>query len=250
MKLNTHYRNIAIVLSALALSVTLFLTHALAGLGSSEVIFAKPPAFVEQYASERFASTQADSTKPTEATLTKDFYREALLVRNVILDGLPINDVIALFSHPEKAKRVKIALALADVNFRLSHDEQSGFDEKRTQFWEDAKAHNTDIQNALFEALIASAKEGTSNHIPYTLAWWMQETKPKAVEVLAWAAKHHPYTWIRNFSVYYVVQFGDNEERASSLISDRVNDPVFRVRKQVLDQRIRRFKERIFGKET
>ena len=77
----------------------------------------------------------------------------------------------------------------------------------------------------------------------------MPEQKPKAVEMLTWAAKHHPDTWIRNFSIFYVVQFGDNEQHASALIADGTHDPIYRVRKQVLEQRIRRFKETLFGKD-
>ena len=100
----------------------------------------------------------------------------------------------------------------------------------------------------MFEALIASAQENTRNFIPYTLAWWMQEQKPQAVEMPAWAAKHHVDPWVRSFSIFYVAQYGENDRLAKALIKDRVHDPVFRVRKQVLEQRFRKIKAALLGK--
>lgn len=242
-------------------AVLLFLTHALAGLNAKEVTFAPPPTFVDEYASKLKTKLDVESASGTESQpftqneqtkvkLTKDYFNEAALVRKVIVNGESSDELIRLFSHPDKAQRVKIAFAFGEVNFKLSHDEGTGFDEKRKQFWKEAEEHSAAIQNALFEALIASAEESSWNDIPYTLAWWMPEQKSKAVEMLAWAAKHHPDTWIRNFSVYYVVQFSGDETHAAALISDRIHDPVFRVRKQVLEQRVRRFKEMVFGTEA
>ena len=87
--------------------------------------------------------------------------------------------------------------------------------------------------------MITSAKEGTTTRIPYTLAW-MPGQDHKTVEVLTWAAKHHPDSWVRWFSVYFVVQFGGIEEHAVHLLKDRRHDPDYRVRKLVLSQRWRK----------
>ena len=63
----------------------------------------------------------------------------------------------------------------------------------------------------------------------------------KTAEVLAWAAKHHPDPWVRRFSVFFVVEHGGHEEFAGPLLRNRTHDPDYRVRKEVLDQRFRRF---------
>lgn len=249
MSFRFNLKKVVIAASLIAIAVTLFLIHALAGLGSSAVVFAEPPAFVEQYVSERFGIEITPQQEDVTTNFTKDYFNEAALVRNVMVNGEPTDQLIELFNHADKEKRVKIAFAFSEVNIKLSHDDVTGFDDKRKQFWEEVSEHSEAMQNALFEALITSAQEGTRTFIPYTLAWWMQEQKTKALEMLVWAAKHHPDSWVRNFSVYYVVQFGDNEEHAVALLEDRVHDPVFKVRKQVLEQRIRRFKESVFGKE-
>jgi len=55
---------------------------------------------------------------------------------------------------------VNVASAFANVNIEYTHDEESSFPEKRNQFGIDAKEHFPEIQNALSEALIASAEEG------------------------------------------------------------------------------------------
>lgn len=250
MSFNFVLKKTIILASLIASVVVLFLIYALAGLGSSPVTYIEPPEFVEHYVSARYATdTEPSHNQDSEIKLTTDYFNEAALVRNVIVNGESTDQLVRLFTHSDKAKRVKIAFAFGEVNFKLSHDEGTGFDEKRVKFWEEVETHNADIQNALFEALIVSAEERTRNFIPYTLAWWMQEQKPKALDMLVWAAKHHPDAWVRNFSVYYVVQFGDNEKHATELIEDRTHDPVFRVRKQVLEQRIRRLKESVFAKE-
>lgn len=239
-----------IALSFIALLISVFYVHALAGLASDPVTFVEPPAFVKKYVSDKYKQDLIEPNKDENpAKLTTDYFNQAALVRNVIVNGDSTDELLALFTHPEKAQRVKIAFAFADVNIKLSHDEGTDFDNKRKAFWNKMNAHSADIQSALFEALITSAEERTRTFIPYTLAWWMQDNKPKTVEMLNWAAKHHPDPWVRNFSVYYVIQFGDNEEYAKELIEDRTHDPVFKVRHRILEQRFRRFEEAIFGKE-
>ena len=131
-------------------------------------------------------------------------------------------------------------MAFSAVNVKFSHNEETGFAEKRRQFWLDVEEHLPDIQNALSEALITSAEEGTANYIPYTLAWMPGQGR-ETVELLSWAAKHHPYWWVRRFSVYFVVEFGQNQELANQLLQNRTHDPEYRVRKEVLDLRIKRF---------
>lgn len=232
---------------ALLTTVTLlFLIYSLAGLGASPVAFANPPSFVEQYAAQRYPPQP--SIIDEKVKKTSDFFNNAAMVRNVIVNEEPIDEMMALFTHPDKAVRVNIALAFAEVNIRLSHDDGTKFDAKRKLFWKQADSYSSDIQNALFEALIVSAQEKTRTFIPYTLAWWMEDEKLKAVKVLTWAAQHHPDTWVRNFSTYFVVQYGGSEEHAQILLASQVHDPVFKVRNQALTQKTRRLREAVFGK--
>jgi len=140
-----------------------------------------------------------------------DFSDEEALVFNVIMVG-DVNSasfdlLMRLFTHPEKAQRVKIAAAYGAVNGRFTHDEESGFADKRTQFLIDTEEHHLDIQNAFFEALIASAEERTLTLLPYTMAWFPSQNR-ETVELLAWSAKHHQNWWARRFSVFFVVEFG------------------------------------------
>jgi hypothetical protein len=238
-----------IIFGVITVLAGLFFVHAVGGLASKEVEFAEPPLFVAQYVTDNYGSGNSGTESDVPNNLTKDYFNDAALVRNVIVNGESPEELIRRFTSPDKATRVKIAAAFGQVNIKLSHDEGSNFDERRDEFWEKVKGHEAAMQNALFEALIISAQEQARTYIPYTLAWWMQDDKVKAVDMLAWAAKHHPDPWVRRFSVYYVVQFGDNEEHAVDLIADRTHDPLFRIRAHVLGQRYRRFKEMIFGKE-
>ena len=81
--------------------------------------------------------------------LTTDFSNEEALVHKVIFDGESPDVLLRLFAHPEKAQRVKMASAFAAVNVEFTHDEESGFAEKREQFWIDVEEQLPDIQNAL-----------------------------------------------------------------------------------------------------
>ena len=252
MNISFTFKKLIIATAVLATVVVVFLVHALAGLSARPVVFADPPAFVEQYAAEMDHSDPSSPPKEPEtdgghvdefesAKLTTDFSNEEALVHKVIFDGKSPDVLLQLFAHPEKAQRVKMALAFAAVNVEFTHDEESGFAEKREQFWIDAAEHLPDIRNALCEALITSAEEGTANYYsPYTLAW-MPGQDHKTVELLAWAAEHHPDPRVRRFSVFFVVEFGRNEGLAGPLLRNRTHDPDYRVRKEVLDQRFRRF---------
>ena len=251
MKISSTIKKLIIATAVVAMVIGVFVVHALAGLSAIPVVFADPPAFVERYAaglgrldpSSTSMEPEADGGGANESEkLTSDFSNEEALVRSVILDGQSPDLLLRLFSSREKARRVKVALAFAAVNADLTHDEESGFAEKRSQFWIDVEKHLPDIQNALYEALIASAKEGTSNRIPYTLAW-MPGQGHETVELLGWAAKHHPDPWVRRFSVFFVVEHGRDEELAGPLLRNRTHDPDYGVRKEVLDQRFRRFGE-------
>ena len=256
MTINSTFKKLIIATAVVALAVVVFFVHALAGLSAGPVVFAEPPAFVERHAAEMDHSDPSSLPKVSEtdgkyvdaseyANLTVGFSKEEALVLKVIMDGTmdssSLDVLLRLFAHPEKAQRVKIASALAAVNHKYTHDEESGFPEKRKQFWVDAKEHLPNMRNALSEALITSAKEGTRTNVWYTLAWLKPEQTRETVEVFAWAAKHHPDPWIRKFSVYYVVQYGGHEDLAGPLLQNRTHDPDYRVRKEVLDQRFRRF---------
>lgn len=223
-----------------------------ADLNVTPVVFAAPPAFVEQYATKMDHSDPPFTLKKPETNrghveesgpvkLTTDFANEKALLHKVFFEGELPNTFLRLIAHPEKAQRVKMALAFSAINAEFTHDEESGFPEKRRQFWVDVEEHLPTIQNALFEALITSAEEGTSNRIPYTLAW-MPGQAHETVELLAWAAEHHPDHWVRRFSVFFVVEHGQNEELAGPLLRNRTDDPDYRVRKEVSKQRTRRFK--------
>ncbi len=252
MDIHLPFKKIIIAIAAIASVVALFLVYALAGLNSSPVQFGEPPAFVEQYAREIQHSEQsvlaagtvgnAHTSQPALRELTTDYAKEEELVRKVFFEGGSLDPFLSLFTHPDKAQRVKIALAFSAVNVEFTHNEESGFPDKRRQFWVDAAEAIPDIRNALFEALIASAKEGTANYIPYTVAW-MPGQGEETVEIFAWSAKHHSNWWIRRFSLYFVVEFGGDEMLANTLLSSRTHDPDYRVRREVLDLRINSFKK-------
>jgi len=255
MTISTTFKKLIIATAIVAAVVVVFLVHALAGLGARPVVFAEPPAFVERYAVEMDHSDPSSLPKVPEtdgryvdeseyANLTVGFSKEEALVLKVIMDGdldsSSLDVLLRLFAHPEKAQRVKIASAFAAVNRKYTHDEESGFPEKRNQFWKDAKENFPNIQNALSEALIVSAEEGTSTNIPYTLAWLPGQGR-ETVELFAWAAKHHWDPRVRRSSIYYVVKLGGHEDLAGPLLQNRIHDPDYSVRKEVLDLRYRRF---------
>ena len=251
MSISAPFKKLIIATAVVAMVVVVFLVHALAGLSARPVVFADPPAFVERYAAEMDYSDPSSLPKLSEtyvghgatsefAELTADFSNEEALVFNVILDGESLDELARLFAHPEKAQRVKIASAFAAVNVKFSHNEETGFADKRRQFWLDAEEHLPDLQNALSEALITSAEEGTTTRIPYTLAWMPGQGR-ETVELFVWAAKHHPEPRVRRASVYFVVKLEGDEDLAGPLLRDQIHDPDYRVRKSALNLRFRRF---------
>lgn len=250
MSINPRLKKLMVAIAAVALVIGAFLAYSLAGLTASPVVFDAPPVFVERHATKMKHVEPATSTTESElesrqvnagdsAKVTEDFSAEEALVNSVFFGEESPETILRLFRHSDKTQRVKMALAFSSVNLKFTHDEESGYPEKRKQFWADYEENIPDIRNALFEALIASAEEDTSNYIPYTVAWIPGQGQ-ETVELLAWAAKHHPNWWVRSFSVYFVVEFGKNEELAGSLLASRTHDPDYRVRKQVLDLRIKR----------
>lgn len=250
--LNSLYiKRLTIVIVFFIAMAAVFLIHALAGWNSKPVTFADPPEFVARYGAEmEYSDPLAVPDLPSaiggekgeskNVKLTADFSYHQALIHQRIFDGESHDEVLMLFTHPDKVQRVKMALALAAINIEFTHNEESGFAEKREQFWIDVEKHLPNIQNALSEALISSALEKTANRIPYTLAW-MPGQNNETVELLAWAAKHHPDWWVRRFSVYFVVKFGGDESLAAPLLQNRIHDPDYRVRKQALELRINRF---------
>ena len=249
-------KKIAIAVCLIAMLVGGFLIHALAGLSARPVVFANPPEFVERYAAELDHSdpsrllqepeTSSEHVGESEfADLTAGLSEAEVQVFNVLMDGTSPDVLPRLFAHPDKVQRVKVASAFASVNIRFSHNDESGYPEKRVLFWVELEEHLPDIQNALSEALIATAEEGTRTRIPYTLAW-MPNQNHETVELLAWAAQHHPDPWVRRFCVYFVIEFGGDEELAGPLLRNRIHDPSYTVRKEVLKLRFNRF-IRAFG---
>ncbi len=251
MTISFRFKKLIIATAVLAMVVVVFLVYALAGLSANPVIFADPPAFVERYAAEMdhsdlsSQSTELETDGAQLATskfpkLTADFSVEEALVFNVMMAGESSDVLMRLFAHPDKAQREKMASAFATVIVKFTHNEETGFAAKKRQFWTDAKDNLPDLQNALSEALITSAEQGKTNRIPYTLAWMPGQGR-ETVELFVWAAKHHPDPWVRLSSVYYVVKLGGNEDIAAPLLRDLTDDPVYRVRKEALDLRFRRF---------
>jgi hypothetical protein len=160
------------------------------------------------------------------------------------MTGTSVETLSHYFTHHEKAQRVKVASALAAVNTRFTHDEESGFAEKRSEFWIDVEEFLPDIQNALSEALIVSAEERTRTYIPYTLMW-MPGQGHETIELFAWAANHHSDPWVRRFCINMVVRFGEDEELTRQLLRSGVHDPDYNVRKEVLGRRYARFMQMV-----
>ena len=250
MKTFSRFKFWFIGAALLACSVVAYLIYALAGFTSKPVKFDVPPPFVQQYANalnhpdfdelEGYNDYYTDHRhQSTSDNITDDYSRETALLHSVIFDGQSPDLALELFGHPDKRVRVKMASAFAEMNIKYSHDEESGYPDKRRKFWKDWASYLPNMENALFEAVVTSAKEGTLNYIPYTLAW-MPTQDQDTVELLTWAAEHHPDPWVRRFSVYFVVKFGGNETMAKQLLESRVDDPAYIVRKQVLDLKYER----------
>ncbi len=255
------YKSLIIATVIIVFAVGSFFVHALAGLSTHPVMFANPPAFVAKYASEmdhsdplttpKEAETNngnADETKVDESEIDKaklakwmeGFSYEEELAFKAVMTGETIHEFYRLISHPEKKQRVKIASAYAAMHVRYSHHEESGFGNKRNQFNANLNEHLPDFRNALSEALIVSAEEGTVTRIPYTLAWLPGQGR-ETIELFKWSAKHHPQPRVRRASIYFVAKLGKDEELVGALLRDKNQDPDYRVRKLALDLRYRKF---------
>ena len=239
MNIPLAVKKLLIVISLIAIAVIAFLFNALSSFSTHPIAFSEPPKFVEKYASALKGSSPtpiSTESKSVAGSWTTELSKEEALVRKVFFDGASTNLLIPLFRSPVKSQRVKIALAFSNLNVEYTHDEDSGVPEKVRQFWQQQEIYIDDIRNALFEALIVSAEENTSNYIPYTLAW-MPGRGVETVEVFAWAAKHHSDWWIRRFAVYFVAEFGQVESLTDAVLISKAKDPDYRVRKEVLGQR-------------
>lgn len=225
-----NLKKVLIPIALLGCASGIFLIHSLAGLNSYPVVFAEPPAAFALFTDE--IKNMAPTKIPSQ--LTQSYSEEEALLHQVFFDGKSIELIMERFAHSDSAKRIKMASAFANFNVQYSHDDESGYPERRKRFWQEVEQRIPILQQAFFEALIMSAVEETPNFIPYTLGW-MPGPKSETVELFTWAAQHHSDWWVRRFSVYFVVKFGDNKEFASLLLRDRVNDPDYRVRKQVLE---------------
>ena len=170
----------------------------------------------------------------------KNFSYEEELAFKAVMTGETLDELYRLISHPEKEQRVKMASAYASMHIQYTHHEESGFDEKRNQFNANLNEHVYDFRNALSEAFIVSAEEGTVTRIPYTLAWLPGQGR-ETVELFEWSAKHHPQPRVRRASVYFVAKLGKDEELVGALLQDKSHDPDYRVRKLALDLRYRIF---------
>ena len=142
MNISYTFKKLIIATAVVVMVVAAFLVHALAGLSARPVVFADPPAFVERYAAEMDHSDPSSLPKEFETDgghvdeyestkVTTDFSNEEALVLDLVLDGESSDVLLRLFTHPEKAQRVKVAMAFAALNVRLNHDEESDFSEKK-----------------------------------------------------------------------------------------------------------------------
>ncbi|KAF7789053.1 hypothetical protein PRUB_a5377 [Pseudoalteromonas rubra] len=252
MTLRYPLKHILISLTAIALVAAVFLVHTLGGLNSQPVVYAEPPAFVERYATAINNSTAPIPSVPAKpksndtdhTVLTKwmeGFTYEETLAFKAIMTGETLDEFLRLFSHPDKAQRIKVASAFAAVQIKYTHNEESGYPKKRNQFMADKSltAHFPVIRNALAEALIATAKEGIPTRIPYTLAWLTGQGQ-ETIELFTWSAQHHPDHNVRRSSIYYVSILNGGENVAGPLLQSRIHDPVYSVRKLALDLRFRK----------
>lgn len=228
-----------------------FFVDAVAGLFTNPISYVPPPSFVKQYLSHIHFSDPKSIVKtlnpsdlghdiPQYKKWIEGFSYEEVLVYKAIMQGRSPDELWQLFAHPEHAQRIKIASALAAVNIKYTHNDESGFAPKRNQFWKDVDAHMPDIRNALSEALIDSVKTGAHNRIPYTLAWLPGQGK-ETVDLFLWAANHHPDHNVRRSCMYYVTILSQDEEMINSLLLSARHDPSYGVRMLALDLRYRKW---------
>lgn len=266
MNKSVTFKSLIIATVIVVLAVGCFFVHALAGLNSHPVMFAEPPEFVARYAAKmqhsdslitpkeaetnnenigesKINESKIDKEEIDKAKMAKwmeNFSDEEELAFKAVMTGETLDEFYRLISHPEKAQRVKIAAAYAAIHVRYSHHEESGFGEKRNQFNANLNEHLADFRNALSEALIASAREGTVTRIPYTLAWLPGQGR-ETIELFEWSAKHHPQARVRRASIYFVAKLAKDEKLVDSLLRSKSHDPDYRVRKLALDLRYRKF---------
>lgn len=261
MNKSSTLKYLLISTAAIALIVGGFLVYALAGLSADPVAYTQPPSFVEDYVAEldrsgslvdlkkaesngvKASVSDADSSDIDKAKFEewmKGFSYEERLAFKAVMTGETLDQFYHLVSHPEKEKRVKVASAYAAMHVKYSHHEESGFGEKRNRFNDNLNEHLENFRNALSEGLIASAKEGTRTRIPYTLAWLPGQGR-ETVELFEWAAKHHPHPRVRRACMYFVAKLSKDDVLVDSLLSGKVNDPDYKVRKLALNLRYRKF---------
>ncbi|WP_440054528.1 HEAT repeat domain-containing protein [Pseudoalteromonas sp. T1lg65] len=250
MKISSTWKKVLIALAVALLVVLAVVIHALAGLSTQPITYAEPPVFVAQYAEKmqhsdplsipngRHTGIEKDSDAEYAKWMEGFSYEEALVFRAIMV-GESLEELWGLFTHPDKAVRIKIASAFAAVNIKFSHHDESGFPPKRNQFWKDLGEQLPNVRNALSEGLVETAKHGTATRIPYTLAW-LPEQGLETLKLFEWAAKHHPDPGVRRSSLYYVAYIGREEVFTAPLLLNRAHDPEYSVRELALGLRFRR----------
>ncbi|KNC66711.1 hypothetical protein [Pseudoalteromonas ardens] len=146
------------------------------------------------------------------------------------MTGEALNEFLRLFSHPDKAQRIKTVSTFAAVQIKYTHNEQSGYPKKRNQFMADKSLtpHFPTVRNALAEALIATTREGIPTRIPYTPAWLTGQGQ-EIIELFSWSVQHHPDHDVRRSSIYYISILEGEEEVAALVLYSRTHNPVYSV---------------------
>jgi hypothetical protein len=181
MTVISRFENWFIGALVITILIAVFLIYALGGLNAKPIRFSEPPFFVKEYADqlghpdftqipEYIEYLNDVGELHNEKRITGDFSKETALLHRVIFEGESPELMLHLFAHPDKKIRVRMASAFAYMNVKYSHNDESGYPDKRRQFWIDWEDHLPNLENALFESVITSAQEGTLNHIPYTFS--------------------------------------------------------------------------------
>ena len=161
------------------------------------------------------------------------------LALRVVMEGESPEALISHMIDSDARIRIAAANALAEAFFESLIQLDDSYD-KQHEFWESIEAEQSIVRSALYEALVDSVEKGTSNWIPYVVAW-MPGQDDKTLELLAWASNNHPDADMRRSSTFFVVTIAPRSDLSTQVLEQRAHDPSFRVRMEALGFRFTRW---------
>ena len=249
------WKGVLLTIIGLGLCFVAYLLLTLFAIPATPIAYHPPPEVLPKQTSPANGQPDAEVApvpSSTEATPTTQADEDIeTLARNVLFEGQPAEQFVALFDHPDPAVREAAARALARcwaANMGATEPRAEGQElSRRYDLMEYflREADQTVVLRALYEIVSKSVETGGSEfrgddwQALYLLSgsWGL---KSERAEILAWVANNHPVADMRHSAMFFLVNRDFDRGLGNAVLHSRASDPSFRVRLEALKQRFSR----------